>query len=67
MLCDLGAGLRVVLREPHARLDIGDERRAELGVVAKTGVVNGSVQLSEQLRDARADLIACGAHRRDLA
>jgi hypothetical protein len=37
----VGVGLRIVLRETSCPLDVGDERRTELRVVEKAGVVGG--------------------------
>jgi len=48
---DVHTGLRVVLRQSRAPLEIGDERRAELRVVGQLGVVGRE---AHQRREAKA-------------
>ena len=48
MLEDLGVRLRVVHRKPGSPLGVSDDRRAELWVVGKAGLVGGKAEKRDE-------------------
>jgi hypothetical protein len=65
VLDDLGAGLRVVLREPRSPLNVGNERRTKLRIVGETGVVGGEAHQrreAESLLRRDRQIVVLGKH-----